>query len=192
MSKVESTFMNMVVTLLVVTLVASSALGFVYALTKEPIEAAKLAKRMRAIIEVLPEYDNDPFAESYKIPVEGDTLYFYPGKMNDELIGTAVETVSSKGFSGDIKLMVGLLPDGTINDITVLEHKETPGLGDKMDKKKSDFSLQFQGKNPEDFKISVTKDGGEIEAITASTISSRAFCEAVVTAYNVYMEGGKK
>ena len=192
MSKVESTFMNMVITLVVVTLVASTALGFVYSITKEPIAAAKLAKRTRAITEVLPEYDNDPLADSYSVPVESDTLYFYPGMKDSVLVGTAVETFSSKGFSGDIKLMVGLLPDGTIHDVAVLEHKETPGLGDKMDKKKSDFSLQFQGKNPTDFQISVTKDGGKIEAITASTISSRAFCEAVMTAYNIYMERNQK
>ena len=79
--------------------------------------------------------------------------------------------------------MVGFLPDGTINDVAVLEHEETPGLGDKMEKKKSDWSLQFQGKNPETFRLSVTKDGGDVDAITASTISSRAFCDAVTRAY---------
>jgi len=182
----------MIFALFIVTLVASSALGFVYTFTKEPIEAARLAKRTRAIGEVLPDYDNNPFTGLYKIAVDDDTLYFYPGKLNNKLVGTAVETFTTKGFSGKIKLMVGLLPDGTINDIAVLEHKETPGLGDKMDKKKSDFSLQFQGKNPMDISISVTKDGGDIEAITASTISSRAFCEAVIRAYNAYMEEGKK
>lgn len=192
MSKVESSFRNMISALFIVTLVASSALGFVYTFTKEPIEAARLAKRTQAIGEVLPDFDNNPFTDLYKIAVDDDTLYFYPGKLNNELIGTAVETFTTKGFSGEIKLMVGLLPDGTINDIAVLEHKETPGLGDKMDKKKSGFSLQFQGKNPMDISISVTKDGGDIEAITASTISSRAFCEAVIRAYNAYIEEGKK
>jgi len=192
MNKVESTFWNMVLSLFIVTLVASSALGFVYALTKEPIEAARLAKRTRAITDVLPEYDNNPLSDSYKLAADGDTLYFYPGTMNGELVGTAVETFTTQGFSGEIKLMVGLLPDGTINDISVLEHKETPGLGDKMDKKKSDFSLQFQGKDPMDFTISVTQDGGDVQAITASTVSSRAFCDAVIRAYNAYMEGGKQ
>lgn len=190
MNKVQSTFRNMVLALFIVTLVASSALGFVYTMTKEPIEAARLAKRLRAITEVLPEYNNNPFSDSYKLAADGDTLYFYPGTMNGELVGMAVETFTTKGFSGEIKLMVGLLPDGTINDISVLEHKETPGLGDKMDKKKSDFSLQFQGKNPLNFTITVKQDGGNVEAITASTVSSRAFCDAVVRAYNAYMKGG--
>lgn len=192
MSKVESTFRNMVLTLFIVTLVASSALGFVYSLTKGPIEAARVAKRTRAITEVLPEYNNNPISDGYKMAADGDTLYFFPGKKNGELVGTAVETFTTQGFSGEIKLMVGLLPDGTINDVSVLEHKETPGLGDKMDKKKSDFSIQFQGKNPSDFTIRVTQDGGDVQAITASTVSSRAFCDAVVRAYNAYMEGGIK
>lgn len=186
MAKIESTFTNMVLSLFFVTLAASSALGFVYVLTKNPIETARRAKRLHAIEDVLPEFNNNPFADVIKIPSDDDTLCFYPGKMNDTLVGTAIETFTMKGFSGKIKLMVGLLPDGTIHDITVLEHKETPGLGDKMDKEKSDFSLQFQGKNPDNFKISVRKDGGDVEAITASTISSRAFCDAVIRAYNAY------
>ena len=169
----------MVIALVVITFVAAASLGGVYEVTKEPIAAAKLAKKNRAISEVIPQFTNNPGDEEYKIPVDGDTLYFYPGRAEDKLVGTAIESFTRMGFSGEIKVMVGLLPDGTINDVAVLEHSETPGLGDKMDKKKSDWSLQFQGKNPADFKIAVTKDGGEIDAITASTISSRAFCDAV-------------
>lgn len=187
MAKKESTLVNMVVALLVITLVASASLGAVYEVTKEPIAAAKLAKKIAAISEVIPPFTNNPNNEVYKIGMGKDTLYFYPGKNGEELVGTAVETFSNTGFNGQIKVMVGLLPDGTINDVTVLEHNETPGLGDKMEKKKSDFTIQFQGKNPQDFEIAVTKDGGNVDAITASTISSRAFCEAVEKAYNAYI-----
>jgi electron transport complex protein RnfG len=87
--------------------------------------------------------------------------------------------------------MIGILPDGTINDISVLEQKETPGLGDKMQKSKSNFSLQFKNKNPASFKLKVKKDGGEVDAITAATIRSRAFCDAVNRAYNAYMKEQK-
>jgi electron transport complex protein RnfG len=187
MAKRESTIGNMLLALTVITFVASSALGAVYAITKEPIAAAMLAKKNNAIKEVIPEFNNTPSEEMSKIAVDGDTLYFYPGKMDGELVGTAVETFTNSGFSGEIRVMVGLLPDGTINDVTVLKHEETPGLGDKMEKKKSDWSNQFKGKNPASANISVTKDGGEIDAITASTISSRAFCEAVLRAYRNYM-----
>ncbi|MCH7657806.1 MAG: RnfABCDGE type electron transport complex subunit G [Bacteroidetes bacterium] len=192
MAKKESTFSNMVISLSVITLTASIALGFVYELTKAPIAAAKYAAKMKAINEVLPAYNNLPNEEVYKIAVDNDTLYFYPAREDNKLVGTAIETFTKKGFSGNIKLMVGILPDGTINDIVVLEHKETPGLGDKMSKGKSDFSLQFHGKNPENFNLSIRKDGGDVDAITATTISSRAYCDAVKRAYNAYMKGGNK
>ncbi|MDX2442332.1 MAG: RnfABCDGE type electron transport complex subunit G [Bacteroidales bacterium] len=192
MAKKESTLINMLVALIMVTLVASTALGFVYKVTKEPIAAAKLAKKLDAIQKVVPPFDNDPNAEEYKMPMDGDTLRFYPAKSNGELVGTAVETFTNQGFTGEIKVMVGITPDGIINDVAVLEHKETPGLGDKMERKKSDWSTQFQNKDPKDFKMAVKKDGGDVDAITASTISSRAFCDAVNRAYNAYLEGGKK
>ncbi|MEE4198295.1 MAG: RnfABCDGE type electron transport complex subunit G [Bacteroidales bacterium] len=192
MAKKESTFINMVLTLFMVTLVASAALGYIYELTKDPIAASKLAKQNNAIKQVVPDFDNEPGKESYKVAVEGDSLEFFPAKKNNELVGTAVSTFTNKGFSGNFKLMVGFLPDGTIHNISVLEHKETPGLGDKMQKNKSDWSVQFNGKNPADFQLKVTKDGGDVDAITASTITSRAFCDAVERAYNAYMEGGKQ
>ena len=191
-SKKESTFVSMVLTLLIVTFVASASLGYLYELTKGPIEASKLAKQNNAIKQVVPEFDNEPGNESYTIDIDGGTLEFFPAKKNGELVGTAVSTFTNNGFSGNIKIMVGLLPDGTIHNISVLEHKETPGLGDKMQKNKSDWSIQFNGKNPANFQLKVTKDGGDVDAITASTISSRAFCDAVERAYNTYMEGGKK
>ena len=192
MAKKEPAFANMVFTLFVITLAASTALGFVYEFTKAPIAAAKQAAKMKAINEVLPEFNNLPNEEVYKIAIDNDTLYFYPARENNRLVGTAIETFTNKGFSGNIKLMVGILPDGSINDIVVLGHKETPGLGDKMSKSKSDFSLQFQGVNPENFDLSVKNDGGDVDAITASTISSRAYCDAVNRAYNTYLKGGKK
>jgi len=192
MAKKESNLPNMLIALVVVTLGASTALGFVYQFTKEPIAAAKLAKKMDAIVRVLPEFNNEPNTEEYKIPAEGDTLYFYPARMDGELVGTAVQTFTKQGFSGLIKIMVGILPDGTINEVAVLEHKETPGLGDKMERKKSDWAVQFQGKNPESFNMTVKKDGGDVDAITASTITSRAFCDAIIKAYNAYKEGGQQ
>jgi electron transport complex protein RnfG len=87
--------------------------------------------------------------------------------------------------------MVGIDKDFKIIKTSVLEHAETPGLGDKMEKRKSDWSDQFNNKNPETFDLRVTKDGGDIDGITAATISSRAFCEAVDRAWNAYTIKGK-
>lgn len=192
MAKVESNFRNMTATLLVITLVASAALGLVYQSTKEPIAFAQQAKINNAIKAVLPEFDNQPGNEAYSVTVDGGELTFYPVTKNGQPVGTAVKTFSNNGYGGLIELMVGFLPDGTINKIAVISHKETPGLGDKMDPNKSNFSLQFEGKNPETFKLKVKKDGGDVDAITASTITSRAFCEGVALAYNAFKEGGKK
>ena len=103
-----------------------------------------------------------------------------------DTVGYAVETFTNTGFGGEIKLMVGFLKDGTINRVETLSHNETPGLGNKIERSKSDFAVQFEGKNPADFKLAVRKDGGDVDAITASTISSRAFSDAVSRAYEVY------
>ncbi len=194
-AKKESTFINMVVVLFLVSAIAATALAFVYQATKGPIAKAKLEKKKKAIGLVVPGFGadtikhkyNNPIADMYKVAVkEGDTLELYPAKEDGKLIGTAVKANTKKGFSGEFWIMVGFTPEGVISGTSVLEHKETPGLGDKMQKSKSDWSLQFEGKNPGKEKIAVTKDGGVIDAITASTISSRAFCDAVNRAYKVY------
>lgn len=186
MAKKESTFLNMFLALFLVTLVASSALAFIYEFTKEPIEQARRQKKSQAIRTVLPEFDNQPGEAVEKVSAGEDTIYFYRATFNDSLVGYAVETFTNKGFSGEIRLMVGFLPDGTIHKIAVLEHMETPGLGDKMKSEKSDWSRQFQTKNPAEFELKVKKDGGDVDAITAATISSRAYCDAVERAYKAY------
>ncbi|MFW5759642.1 MAG: RnfABCDGE type electron transport complex subunit G [Cyclobacteriaceae bacterium] len=192
MAKRDSTLFNMVITLFVVTLLASTALGFVYEVTKEPIARAKLAKKTEAIKKVMPEFTNNPVEAMYKIPgPEGyDSLEIYPAENNtDQYLGAAVRTYSKKGYSGEIWLMVGFNPEGEIINIDVLEHKETPGLGTKMADAK--FKDQYTGKHPGQFNLKVKKDGGEVDAITAATISSRAFSEAVQHAWEAYQKADK-
>jgi len=191
MAKKESTFMSMVATLFTVTLVAAGLLGTVYALTKEPIRLAELKKKNEAIQVVVPGFDNEPSQEVKSVFMDGDSLYLYTARKGDEVLGTAVETFTNQGFNGRFKLMVGFKPDGTIIDIAVIQQSETPGLGSKMEKGKSDFSLQFMGKNPATFKLAVKKDRGDVDAITASTITSRAYCDAVARAYRAFMESQK-
>jgi electron transport complex protein RnfG len=191
-SKKESTFINMVLTLLIVTGIASATLGYVYELTKTPIEAAKLQKTLKAIANVTPAFDNNPSAEAYKLPVENDdSLVCYPAKKDGKLIGTAISTYTDAGFTERFFIMVGFAPDGSIINTAVLSHKETPGLGDKMDKNKSDWSNQVNGKNPANFELKVKKDGGDVDAITAATFTSRGFVDAIDRAYQAYMKGGK-
>jgi len=106
--------------------------------------------------------------------------------MDGTLVGTAVKTFTQRGFSGYVRIMVGILPDGTINKTEVLEQKETPGLGTLMLEDK--FKNQFEGKNTNDFKLLVKKDGGDVDAITAATISSRAYCNALQRAIDLYRQ----
>ena len=191
MAKTESTFKNMVMSLTLISLVASACLGFVYEMTKEPIELANLNKKLNAIKQVVPEFNNNPNDDMYLLPTgEGDSLEIYPAKKDDVIVGYAVNTFTSKGFSGNIGLMAGFKSDGTIINITILEQKETPGLGTKM--AEPDFKDQFRDKNPAEFILKVKKDGGPVDAITAATISSRAFCDALQRAYNTLQKGGLK
>ncbi|MBU0763388.1 MAG: RnfABCDGE type electron transport complex subunit G [Bacteroidetes bacterium] len=195
MAKKESTIFNMVATMFVITLVSSGVLAMLHEVTKEPIALAKQKEIRDKLKVVLPEFDNNPVEEAYNMMSadEAGELKFYPAKKDGEMVGTAVETFTRQGFGGEVKLMVGFLPDGTINEIDViLPHKETPGLGDKMENGKSDFHVQFRGKNPEDFQLVVKKDGGDVDAITASTISSRAYCDAVRRAYDTFIKGGDR
>jgi electron transport complex protein RnfG len=191
MANKESNFLNMLATLFMVTLVAAGLLGSVYAITKEPIRLAELKKKNEAIQIVVPGFDNEPSQEVERLFADGDSLYLYTARKGEKILGTAVETFTNMGFSGEIKLMVGFEQDGTIIDIAVIKHAETPGLGDKMEKDKSDFSVQFMGKHPDNFKLAVKKDRGDVDAITASTITSRAYCDAVIRAYEAFMESQK-
>lgn len=191
MAKTESTFKNMVLSLTLISLAAAACLGFVYELTKEPIAISVLNKKIEAIRQVVPEFTNKPYEEMFRLATgEGDSLNIYPARKDGVLVGYAVSTSSKKGFSGNIALMAGFKPDGTIINITVLEQKETPGLGTKM--AEPAFRNQFIDKNPADFSLKVKKDGGSVDAITAATISSRAFCDAVRKAYNTLQKGGQK
>jgi len=189
MAKIESSLKNMILSLTLIALGASAALGFVYEVTKQPIERTKLNKKLEAIKAVVPSFDNNPDQEMFRLPTgEGDSLEIFPARKGNEIIGYAVRTSTQKGFSGYIGIMVGFSPDGTIINTNVLDQKETPGLGTKMTEPA--FKDQFNGKNPAVFKMKVKKDGGEVDAITAATISSRAFCDALERAYNTLKKGG--
>lgn len=183
--RLASTLINMVLSLVAISITMSAALAFVYLKTKEPIEAAAMKKEMEAINLVLPPFDSDP--QSGIIETEG--IIIYPVKKQEELVGYAIKTYTENGFGGRIELMAGFLPDGTISDVSVLQHEETPGLGTKMTE--PEFKEQFMGKNPGNFTLKVRKDGGMVDAITAATISSRAYCDALQRAYDTWMQHAK-
>lgn len=180
----------MIVVLTLITALVGALLGGVYQLTAEPIALANARAQQEAIREVAPEFDNDPIAESDTIVSNGLQIVVFPAKMSGETTGAAVKAPTKAGFNGEIVVMVGFEKDGTIREYRVLSHSETPGLGAKMDEWfRTDKNRQnILGKNPATVNLTVTKDGGEIDAITASTITSRAFLQAIQTAYAAYMQ----
>ncbi|MEZ4809498.1 MAG: RnfABCDGE type electron transport complex subunit G [Allomuricauda sp.] len=188
MKKKESTLVNMVLVLLVITLASGLSLGYVNDLTLEPKAKAQLAKKVNALKTVLPEFDNEPVSEVLRIKSDQakDSIELYSAFQDNTFVGAAVTGVSEKGYNGLVKLMVGFGPDGKVNNIAVLEQKETPGLGTKMKSEK--FLKQFRDIDPATFSLKPEKDGGEVDALSGATISTRAFSEAVQQAYDAYIK----
>ena len=185
-NKKPSTLINMLVALLVIAAVSGGVLGLVYGMTKDAIAEVDQKKNEAAIQAVLPlegeiTYKTDTLQYNY----EGVDLTF-PCNLaydaNGAFQGAAIKT-SEGGFGGKIDMMVGFLADGTIKGTSVLSHAETPGLGANMTGK---FKDQFVDKNPASYRLIVTKDGGDVDAITAATITSRAFSKAVDKAYQAF------
>lgn len=189
MSKPESTFRNMVISLAAITALSAAALGAVYEFTREPIAKSAKEKQLRAIQSVTPPFDNMPALEQKRSATsDGDSLTVYPARQGGVLVGAAVEATTRKGFSGLIRVMIGFNADGSVRNYFVLQHSETPGLGSKMQEWFCD-SIQtghsVLGLNPS-VTLKVKKDGGEVDAITAATISSRAFLDAINRGYSAY------
>lgn len=186
----KSTLTNMILSLGTITIVAAALLAGVYTMTEKPIKAAALNKQIEAISAVTPQFDNDPVAEAVDITPEGEStpLKVFPAKKDGKLVGAAVESYSLAGFSGEIKLIYGFDIDGNITGYEVMSHAETPGLGAKMGEwfRSPEGKRNVIGLNPATSNMTVAKDGGDIDAITAATITSRAFLDALTRAHKAY------
>jgi len=175
----KSNLKNMALSLSAVCLVCSALLGGVYAMTSGPIAEAQAAKTAASIARVLPEFSAQP--ELKTVEVEGTEYSYY------DVPGSGIAVISNaSGFGGPLKLMVGIDEKGQIVNTVVLSHSETPGLGAKCTTDAA-FIDQFKGWDPAARKLAVRKDGGEVDAITASTITSRAYSAAIASAYDVYL-----
>ena len=155
MEKLQSSFKNMVLSLVIISMVAAGALAGVYLLTLETINAQKTAKQEAAQKAVLAGHED----------------------------GTAIET-EVDGFGGKVRVMVGFDAEGNVLGYEILEHQETPGLGSHMEhwfKNADKPSQNIIGRKAGN--LTVSKDGGDVDAITAATISSRAFLKAINQAY---------
>ena len=178
---VQSNLKNMVLCLTGVCLFCSAVLGSVYAVTKEPIAQANAKAVKASIAKVLPE--GGELSEVRECRLSEDETYEYYELSTDGKPAAYAGHTKGNAFGGSLVLMVGVLPDGTVYDTSVLSHSETPGLGAKCT---SDEHFYGQFRNLKtDKPLLVKKDGGSIDAITGSTITSRAYIEAVNKAVKV-------
>ena len=190
MKKLESSLMNMVLVLTLVAVIMGGILAFVNHLTEGPIAEQKekaLADGIKAVMACndLKVAKTDEVKQN---DAKGKEMTFTIYQIQDAQgkdLGAAVES-TTMGFGGDLKVLVGFDPEGKILGYTLLEHAETPGLGAKADKWfQKDQKGDIIGKDPKE-PLTVSKDGGQVDAITASTITSRAFLLAINNAYNAY------
>ena len=176
----SSTLKNMTLCLTLVCLICAAVVGVAYAVTKEPIDAAARAKTTASIARVLPAFSATP--QEGSIQVGGADYKYY------KVDGAGYAIISStSGFGGLLTLMVGISEDGMVHNTTVLSHSETPGLGAKCATDER-FLSQFRGLDPAAKTVAVKKDGGDLDAITASTITSRAYALAVSNAVEVFRQ----
>ena len=184
----KSTLVNMTAVLFGITLVASAGVGAVNMITAEPIAQAEQAAKVEALKVVLPPFDQTvPEA----LTIDDMPITVYTATKGGQVAGYAVESMTKNGFGGAINMMVGFTPDGEVINVNVLKQAETPGLGTKMADADNVLLRSVKGQKLEEKKhvngkLAVAKDGGDVDALTAATISSRAYVDAINRAWMAY------
>ena len=203
MKKLPSTLPNMILSLGIICLIIAGILALVNVATKDTIAQAETKAKVEAIKEIVPAFDNNPYEEQDTVALESEPrpLIVYPAMQGGQPVGYAIETYTDAGFAGHIDIMVGFDMQSQIVGFKVLKHGETPGLGAKIQEwftspaPNADLIRDVRGLDMSQASpLKVSKDGGKVDAITAATISSRAFIDALERAYRVYQsvvgEGG--
>lgn len=203
MKKLPSTLPNMILSLGIICLIIAGILALVNVATRDTIAQAETKAKVEAIKEIVPAFDNNPYEEQDTVALESEPrpLIVYPATQGGQPVGYAIETYTDAGFAGHIDIMVGFDMQSQIVGFKVLKHEETPGLGAKIQEwftspaPSADLIRDVRGLDMSQASpLKVSKDGGKVDAITAATISSRAFIDAIERAYRVYQsvvgEGG--
>ena len=198
-------------------LISALGLAYVNTLTEEPIAEQKRLAKLRAVEAVLPSFDNDPVKEKKELSVKGKNIAFYIGKKKGKVVGVAFSQ-EGEGYSGFIKIMLGVTPGEEISGVEILEHLETPGLGARIEEPQ--FKEQFKGKSlgnsklvggeltvPQEGKgvdastratilvkgrLAVRKDGGDIDALTGATVSPRGVVQALDRGLKIFKKYKKR
>lgn len=168
----KSTLRNMILSLTGLTVAIGAALAAVNEATADAIKETARRSRIEAMEAILPHFDNDIIATQ----IVTDGLPLYQAHLGETPVGIAVETYSDNGFGGRISIIAGFDNEGKITGYRVLEHQETPGLGARMGEW---FATEPHSVIGSTTPLSVKNDGGDVDAITGSTITSRAFLDAL-------------
>jgi electron transport complex protein RnfG len=179
------------VLLLLFALVTAGILATTYEGTKEKISVEERKAAEKALLEIIPQsrFDNDLLLDTITLPESAQVLLgeisgedIYVARKNSSIVAVIIPAIVPDGYNGDIKLIAGVNIDGTIAGVRVLTHKETPGLGDKIDIKKNQWVTSFTGRslqNPSENGWNVKKNGGEFDQFTGATITPRAVVKQV-------------
>lgn len=177
-----------------ISIISGLALAWVNQKTKERIKREEQRFTLRSLEKTLPEFDNNPDKDSVVLEEEGERFCIYRGKKRGKIAGFAITSMDPNGYSGNVKIVVGLLPDGTISGIEILSHAETPGLGARIEERSFREKLIWncldcankERRSLNNTKWSVKKDGGDIDEISGATISSRAVTRATLKALKLF------
>jgi electron transport complex protein RnfG len=174
---------RLIVVLTVVAALAGLILALVEAATREPIAEQRRQEMLRALKAVLPPVDNAPDTDAVQLVTGHDRKgreqqgTFYRGRQGGQLNGIAFQVTAPDGYGGNIDIMIGIDPQGTVTGVAILKHSETPGLGDKI--ARPEFTGRFVGKALDSADWRVKKDGGDFDQLTGATISPRAVVGAI-------------
>lgn len=173
--------------MLAVAFVSATVLTLVHSVTEKPIAEAKnrlIAESVASVISS--EFDNNPFEEKTIIRRGKEKYILYPARKDGYITSIVMQSYSNKGFGGKLEVIVGFRPDGIVSGYNVFKHQETPGLGSKVNDES--FKKNILGQVPQSESFKVRQDGGEIDAITGATITSRALIDAIQRAYQGYVK----
>ena len=165
----------------------TAAVGLVNHFTEDRIEVQAQLQLIKQLNEIVPKskHDNEMFRDCIIAPETSSNLFIdviYRARQQDQPTAAAIKTVAPNGYSGNIELLIAINTDGSVSGVRTLKHKETPGLGDKIELRKSDWITKFTGRkvlNNKDSRWAVVKDGGMFDQFTGATITPRAVVETV-------------
>ena len=173
-------------TLGLIGLLAAALLSSVHLATRDRIASEQQRQALATLNQLVPEsgYDNELIEDRFSAWISGlsSPSTIYRARMESEPVALLADVTTPDGYSGDIRLLVGIEPDGEVIGVRILEHRETPGLGDKIELKRTDWLRQFTGKSlgaPPAEAWAADRRGGAFDTLSSATITSAAVIEAV-------------